>query len=164
GTIKVIRSTIFALHAHEMGDEDAPGIRARVLEECEQAARSLGFPPAVRFTGPVDLLIGDEVAEHLLPVLRETLSNAARHANAARVDVDLAAADSKITLTVSDDGAGIAPGGRRSGLTNLSERAEQLGGTFSVGRGATGGTVAVWSVPVSGVGSPDGSIVAPDRV
>jgi signal transduction histidine kinase len=164
GTIKVIRSTIFALHTHEMGDEDAPGVRARVLEECERAARSLGFPPAVRFTGPVDLLIGDEVAEHLLPVLRETLSNAARHANAARVDVDLAAADSKITLTVSDDGVGIPPGGRRSGLTNLTERAEQLGGTFSAGPGATGGTVAVWSVPVSGAGSPDGSIVAPDRV
>lgn len=147
GTIKVIRTTIFALHSHELEDEDAPSVRALVLEECEQAVRSLGFQPAVRFTGPVDLLVGDEVAGHLLPVLRETLSNAARHAQATRVEVDLAAADSKITLTVVDDGVGIPPGGRRSGLANLRERAEQLGGTFTIGADTDGRTVAVWSVP-----------------
>jgi two-component system, NarL family, sensor histidine kinase DevS len=146
-TIKVIRSTIFALHAHELDEDGALGVRARVLEECEQAARSLGFPPAVRFTGPVDVLIGDEAAEHLLAVLRETLSNAARHAQATRVEVDLAAADSRVTLSVADDGVGIAPGGRRSGLENLRERAQQLGGTFTVDAGPGGGTVVRWSVP-----------------
>lgn len=163
-TVKVIRSTIFALHAHDLGEEDAPGVRARVLQECEQAARSLGYPPAVRFTGPVDVLVGGEVAEHLLAVLRELLSNAARHARATRVGVDLTAANSKITLTVVDNGAGFAPGGRRSGLANLSERAQQLGGTFTSTPGASGGTVAVWSVPLSGLDAPHGTVGAPERV
>jgi signal transduction histidine kinase len=152
GTIKVIRTTIFALHSHELEEEDAPSVRARVLEECELAVRSLGFPPAVRFTGPVNLLVDDEVVGHLLPVLRETLSNAARHAHATRVEVDLVAGDSTVTLTVADDGVGMPQGGRRSGLANLRERAEQLGGTFTIGAGPNGGTVAVWSVPAR----PDG--------
>jgi signal transduction histidine kinase len=155
-TVKVIRSTIFALHAHEFDEDGAPSVRARVLEECEQAARSLGFPPAVRFTGPVDVLVGEEAAEHLLAVLRETLSNAARHAHATRVEVYLEAADAKVTLTVADDGIGLAPGGRRSGLENLRERAQQLGGTFTAAAAEGGGTVATWSVPRR----PDGVVDA----
>ena len=167
GTIKVIRTTIFALHAHELDEDDAPSVRARVLEECEQAVRSLGFSPAVRFTGPVDLLVDDEVADHLLPVLRETLSNAARHAKASRVEVDLAAADSKVTLSVADDGVGMPAGGRRSGLANLRERAEQLGGTFTIGAVPSGGTVAVWSVPArldDLQDAQDGSVGETDQV
>ena len=146
-TVKVIRSTIFALHAHDLDQDDAPSVRAQVMEECERAARSLGFTPAVRFTGPVDVLVAEEIATHLLPVLRETLSNAARHAHATRVDVDLAASDSRTVLTVADDGVGIPAGGRRSGLENLRERAEQLGGSFTTVPGPAGGTVATWSVP-----------------
>lgn len=146
-TIKVIRSTIFALHAHEDEAQDAPGVRAEVMEVCEQASRTLGFTPGVRFTGPVDHLVGADVAEHLLAVLREALSNAARHAGASRVDVDLSADTASITLKITDDGVGIPAGGRRSGLANLRERAGQLGGSFSVERGARGGTVLTWSAP-----------------
>jgi len=147
-TIKVIRSTIFALHAHDLSGEDgAASVRAQVVEACEQATGVLGFPAAVRFTGPVDTLVPDEVAEHLVAVLRESLSNAARHAKASRVDVDLTADGAAITLTVTDDGIGITPGGRRSGLANLGTRATQLGGTCTIEPGATGGTVVTWQVP-----------------
>jgi signal transduction histidine kinase len=149
-TIKVIRSTIFALHAHDQ-DESAPSVRAQVVEACEQATGVLGFPAAVRFTGPVDTLVPGEVAEHLVAVLRESLSNAARHAKATGVDVDLTADGAAITLTVTDDGIGITPGGRRSGLANLGTRAAQLGGTCTVEPGATGGTTVLWQVP-----QPDG--------
>jgi len=146
-TIKVIRSTIFALHAHEEDQEDAPGVRAQVMEICEQAASALGFTPSVRFTGPVEHLIGPDVAEQLVAVLREALSNAARHAGASRVDVDLTADGTQVALRISDDGVGIAPGGRRSGLTNLLERAQQFGGTFTAKPGDQGGSVLTWTVP-----------------
>jgi signal transduction histidine kinase len=146
-TIKVIRSTIFALHAHEEDQEDAPGVRAQVMEICEQAASPLGFTPSVRFTGPVEHLIGPDVAEQLVAVLREALSNAARHAGASRVDVDLTADGTQVALRISDDGVGIAPGGRRSGLTNLLERAQQFGGTFTAKPGDQGGSVLTWTVP-----------------
>jgi signal transduction histidine kinase len=147
-TIKVIRSTIFSLHSHDLDDDEAPGVRAQVIEACERVAEQLGFSPSVRFSGPVDTLVPDEVAEHVLAVLREALSNAARHAQARRVDVEVTVDGTHVTLTVMDDGVGIPATGRRSGLTNLAERAQQLGGRFSVDPGAAGGTVLVWSVPV----------------
>jgi signal transduction histidine kinase len=148
-TIRVIRSTIFSLNAHEM-DQDSSSVRAEVIGICEQATAALGFPPAVRFAGPVDTLVGEQVGEHLLAVLREALSNAARHAVASKVEVDVAADSARITLTVTDDGTGTPGGGRRGGLANLRERAEQLGGTFTTTPRAGGGTVLAWTVPVPG--------------
>ncbi|HEU5426639.1 MAG TPA: GAF domain-containing protein [Actinocrinis sp.] len=148
-TIKVIRSTIFSLHTHELDDDDAPGVRAQVIEVCEDAAAVLGFPPAVRFTGPVDTVVGTQTSDHLLAVLREVLSNAARHAHATKVEVDVAADTAAVALKVTDDGVGIPDGGRRSGLANLRERAQQLGGTFTTTPGPSGGTVLVWTVPTA---------------
>jgi signal transduction histidine kinase len=57
-----------------------------------------------------------------------------------------------VTLTVMDDGIGIPSGGRRSGLANLAERAQQLSGRFSADPGSGGGTVLVWSVPIQAAG------------
>jgi signal transduction histidine kinase len=147
-TIKVIRSTIFALHAHDLAEDEASSVRAQVVVACERAAEQLGFSPAVRFSGPVDTLVPDEVSAHLPAVLREALSNAARHAAASKVDVELTVDGAHVTLTVTDDGVGIPAVGRRSGLANLAERAQQLHGRFSADPGASAGTVLVWSVPL----------------
>jgi signal transduction histidine kinase len=146
-TIKVIRSTIFSLHAHELGQDERPGPRAQVIEACERAAEQLAFAPSVRFTGPVDTLVSDEVAEHLIAVLHEALSNVARHARAAKVDVEVSADGAHVALTVVDNGVGIPANGRRSGLANLGERAQQLGGSFAARQGAEGGTALTWTVP-----------------
>ena len=89
----------------------------------------------------------DEVPEHLLAVLRETLSNTARHAKATGVDIDLTADGTTITLTIADNGIGITPGNRHSGLTNLHTRATQLGGTCTIKPHTTGGTIITWHVP-----------------
>jgi len=147
-TIKVIRSTIFALHSHELEHQGTPSVRGQVIEACERVEEQLGFNPSVRFTGPVDTLVSESVADHLMAVLREALSNAARHARASRVDVEVAVDGSEVALTVIDDGVGIPTGGRRSGLANLAERAEQLGGHFSAAAGRDAGTVLAWRVPV----------------
>jgi signal transduction histidine kinase len=146
-TIKVIRSTIFALSEHATSDE-APGLRAQVLQVCQDSAEVLGFSPAVRFTGPVDFEVSDEAVDHALAVAREALSNVARHAKASRVDVDVATTEGFLVLRVADDGVGMPDGGRRSGLGNLAERAAALGGEFKVGPGQDGGTVLVWRVPL----------------
>ena len=113
----------------------------------ERVAEQIGFAPSVRFAGPVDTLVPEAVAEHVVAVLREALSNAARHAHASRVEVAVSVDGANVTLTVLDDGVGIPEGGRRSGLANLAERAPQLGGAFSLLAGADGGTVLTWSAP-----------------
>jgi signal transduction histidine kinase len=86
------------------------------------------------------------VRGHLLAVLREALANAARHAAATTVEVVVAVGE-EVVLTVRDDGVGYRPGERRSGVRNMTERAEALGGTLSVGSRADGGTELVWRVP-----------------
>ncbi len=146
-TIKEIRQTIFALH--EPVDGPATGVRGRVLRETAQAAMALGFQPAARFAGPVDSLVPDKTADHLVAALREALSNAAKHAKAGQVDVLVVLEADDVVLTVTDDGVGIPRGGRRSGITNLLVRAQALGGTCSVERADdTGGTRLTWRVPV----------------
>jgi signal transduction histidine kinase len=147
-TIKVIRSTIFALSEHA-GSDQVPGLRAQVLQVCQDSSTVLGFTPAVRFTGPVDYEVSDEAVEHALAVTREALSNVARHAHASRTDVDVATVDGDLVLRVADNGVGMPEdGGRRSGLGNLADRAAALGGEFSVEPAEGGGTVVTWRVPV----------------
>ena len=139
-TIKVIRSTIFALSEH-LTAEETPGLRSQVLRLCADAASTLGFAPAVRFTGPA--------VEHVLAATREGLSNVARHAEASKAEVDVATEDGFLVLRIADNGVGMPPGAdRRSGLRSLAERAAELGGDFLVGPGEDGGTALVWRVPL----------------
>ncbi|WSM03318.1 GAF domain-containing sensor histidine kinase [Streptomyces sp. NBC_01716] len=145
-TIKVIRSTIYGLRESDRG---RGGLRARVVTETDRAAEALGFTPALRMTGLLDTDVPAEYAEHLLAVLGEALSNAARHAHATAVDVGVDVSDRTLRLRVRDNGRGIDPATtRRSGLANLRRRAENLGGGFSTSSNQPSGTVLAWSVPL----------------
>lgn len=147
-TIRQIRSTIFALQAAPGGERS---LRTRILAVTDGAAETLGFTPAVRLEGLLDTMVSDEAGEQLLAVLLEALSNVARHANARRVSVSVDVGDD-LVLVVEDDGVGIPPGGRRSGLRNMAERARDLGGSFEARCREGGGSVLEWRVPVSAAG------------
>jgi signal transduction histidine kinase len=71
-----------------------------------------------------------EVAAYF--VVSETLTNAAKHAHASVVHVDVEAVDHVLRLSIRDDGAGGADPARGSGLVGLKDRVEALGGTISV--------------------------------
>src|SRR5450755_825074 len=127
-TIKEIRSTIYALQRSDRTPSSS--LRARIVELIEELTPTLHFTPALRLEGLVDTRVTKEVADNLLPALREALSNTARHAKASRADVSVVVDEDWTTLTVSDNGLGLAADGRRSGLANLEARAVSLGGTF----------------------------------
>ncbi|HUC36997.1 MAG TPA: GAF domain-containing sensor histidine kinase [Acidimicrobiales bacterium] len=150
-TIRQVRTTIFAL---EPPPAARKGVRARVLDICAEAARTLGFEPEVRFSGAIDRGVRSPLATELLSVLREALSNVARHASAHRAEVEVSV-DGALALRVVDDGRGVADtsaasGGR--GMSNMAERAELLGGTFSVSNRPGGGTEVSWIVPLPAEG------------
>jgi signal transduction histidine kinase len=147
-TIKVIRSTIFALQSREAGQAGQPGLRAQVLAEVEAASRTLGFMPSLTFDGLIDTKVPDGVGENVVAVIREGLSNVARHARAGRAQVAVLVGE-RLTLRIVDDGAGMPEGaGRRSGLRNLRQRAERLGGSMRLESSKEQGTVLEWRVPL----------------
>ncbi|MFE9017944.1 GAF domain-containing protein [Streptomyces sp. NPDC007808] len=145
-TIKIIRSTIFGLRARETSGKET--LRSRAARAAGEAAPVLGFAPGLRMEGLLDTNVPPEIADHVVAVLSEALTNVARHARASRVDVSLKTNAVEVTLTVTDDGVGVPPEGRRSGLRNLAERAEQLGGAFELTSPPGGGTTLTWRAPV----------------
>jgi signal transduction histidine kinase len=101
--------------------------------------------------GPLDSLLPDSVRPHLLAVLMEALSNAARHADATRVDVRVAVEETpaaSVVVEVTDDGKGFTATGHESGLRNLRERAAAVRGTCAVTSQPGQGTTIRWSAPL----------------
>ena len=143
--IAQIRTIIFALSRQSTG---AASIRSQILDLADELGPGLARPATVDFSGPVDLVVVDDLADDVSAVAREGLTNAARHAHAQHVSVSLDVTDSDVVLTVEDDGVGLGESARRSGLKNGSERAARRGGTLTI-EPAGPGTRLVWCVPIA---------------
>lgn len=153
-TIKEIRGAIFALQARDVEAQEDP--RADIVRLVEEMTAMLGFAPSLRLGAGLRTLGNEALVEHALIVLREALSNMARHAGATRADVTVDIdAEGFFTVTVTDDGTGIPAGNRRSGLRNLASRAVELGGKLTLSAADPGaprpGTRLEWRVPVTAV-------------
>jgi signal transduction histidine kinase len=145
-TIKEIRSSIFVLQNHP-AQESSPALRAQIMAVTDEMTSALGFAPSLRLDGSLDTQVPEDIGEEMLVALREALSNAARHAQASKVDVTVGAG-SELVLVVQDNGSGISGTGRRSGLANLTHRAETLGGQLRLSQPEGGGTRLEWRVPL----------------
>jgi signal transduction histidine kinase len=80
----------------------------------------------------------------------EALTNAAKHAHASVVHVELDARNASLQLAIRDDGIGGADPSRGSGLVGLRDRVEALGGTLEVTSPAGSGTKLLIEFPVEG--------------
>lgn len=145
-TIKHVRETIFGLTTK----------RSQLRERVEQVVRSfdgvLPSPATITLSGDLGG-IDNEVVEHLVPTLREALSNVAKHAKAHVTRVVVTVVDEALHLEVRDDGVGVTPEALETrtghGVTNLEERAVALGGKFELTESPGGGSALVWQVPLS---------------
>ena len=145
GVINEIRMSIFNLNMSP--DEAATSLRRRLLDIATSPAG--GLTTTVRMSGAVDTLVPDDIAAHAEAVLREALSNAARHGLAGEVTVTVDVTTDRFTLDVVDNGIGIDPDAARSGLRNLERRALESGGQLTVGPLPEGGTRLRWQVPLT---------------
>ncbi len=143
-TIRDIRSTIFELQ--RVGERS---LRSDLRDLAKEYVPVLGFTPLVRTTGPVDTAVGGELGEQLLAVLREALSNTARHAEASAAVVEVEVTGDRILLSVTDNGKGIPGDRQESGLRNVRRRAADHGGAVRLLREEPHGTRLEWSVPLT---------------
>lgn len=143
--IRELRTAIFGLASKRSAGRT---VRVVVNDLVDESARVLGFRPTLHFSGVLDTIDEPTTAE-VAAVVREALSNVARHARARKVEVTLRHAEQELSLMVSDDGEGI-PGSHRlgSGLLNMHDRAERMGGSCSVTSGENTGTIVRWQIPV----------------
>jgi signal transduction histidine kinase len=99
-----------------------------------------------------DIQVNDRCATALFRILQESLTNISRHANASHVEVELLVRQDQISMSISDNGKGLQPGGRHKpgsfGLVGIEERVKILGGTFGIGSGQRGGTTVSVRVPL----------------
>jgi signal transduction histidine kinase len=140
-TIKDIRATIFALQARRA---PGPSLLAEILVLIDEMTTMLGFAPTLRLGSGLGTPVTGELAEHLIAVLREALSNVARHSGATQVSVTVDVTAGWLWVLVRDNGSGIPEGAPRSGLRNMAGRAEKLGGEFKVLKAEGGGTELEW--------------------
>lgn len=141
----------------------------RVVAEVELARSSLGFSPHLTVSldgAAVEVLSGDRVhgadiddlvapgrANNVVAVVREGLSNVARHARSHAVSVRLAITTGhpgEVVVEVEDDGVGVPPAPTRaSGTRNLAQRAAESGGSFALLRPPSGrGALLRWVAPL----------------
>jgi GAF domain-containing protein len=138
--------------------EISHGIHPAILSEggLQQALRALCRRSAV----PVQLNLhaerpvpgAVEVAAYY--VVSEALANAAKHACASVVNVELDTRDATLQLAIRDDGVGGADLSQGSGLVGISDRIEALGGTLQVTSPAGKGTTLLIEIPLEDQRSP----------
>ncbi len=142
-TIKDIRGTIFELQSRQ-----GASLRQDIRTLVREYVPVLGFAPTVRTLGAIDTAVPPNIRLHLLPVLREAVSNVARHALADAAEVEVEVRNREVVLTVTDDGSGLPPDRTESGLRNARRRASDLGGRMELRPNEPRGTTLVWRVPL----------------
>ena len=133
--------------------ELARGIHPAILTEAGLAAAISALAersvvPAV-VTALPDRRLPANVEATAYFVVSESLTNAAKHANASRIGIGAACADSVLTVEVTDDGVGGADRAKGSGLEGLNDRVAAIGGRMTVDSPRGQGTRIVAEIPLA---------------
>jgi PAS domain S-box-containing protein len=131
---------------------DHLGLVAALRHHLDAVGRKHGLAVGFEVSGFDSRRLPQGVETNLYRIMQEALTNIIRHAQASRMDVTLVWRDERVTLMVSDDGAGfdlavaLAQDGRL-GLFGMRERAEMLGGHLTVESAPGCGTTIAVEIP-----------------
>ena len=143
-TIQEIRTTIFGLQHPSAHVAD---FRRRIQRLIADLTDDRGISTTLQMVGPMTVM-GVQLADHAEAVITEAISNTVRHSGASRLTIEITAVD-ELAIDIIDDGRGIPPDNqRRSGLANMAQRAEQLGGICQITSPTEGGTHVHWTAPL----------------
>jgi PAS domain S-box-containing protein len=131
---------------------DKLGLAAAVEWQCQEFEKRSGIKSTCHVPNR-QITVNDDRATALFRILQEALSNVSRHAKATAVNIELHRGKSDLTLSISDNGRGITndeiSDPTSLGLLGMRERAEFLGGHFTIKRNTTSGSTAVAKVPLA---------------
>jgi signal transduction histidine kinase len=128
------RRSVWDLRSHLLENSNLDHALRQVIKLMSASSRR---PILVETTGAPRKL-APQVENNLLRIAQEALANALKHANAGQITVHLAYATGRVSLRVQDDGVGFDANdsaviyGGHFGLLDMSERAEKMGGAFSM--------------------------------
>jgi signal transduction histidine kinase len=132
--------------------EVSRGIHPAILAEggLGSALRTLARRSAVpvELSGEIEHRLPEPIEVAAYYVVSEALTNATKHANASRVDIEASTQDGSLRLSIRDDGIGGADPTRGSGLVGLTDRVEALGGSIRVGSRPGDGTHITVELPL----------------
>jgi signal transduction histidine kinase len=145
-SLKDMRTLIFELRPADLEQE---GLAAVLTKHAKLVGERNGLHILVDVKGQRRLPLNIEKA--LYRIAQEALNNVVKHARATEAKISLRSQDDWVYMTIEDNGIGIEPGTNKPntlGLASMSERAEQIGGDFSIGLSAEGrGTIVTVRVP-----------------
>jgi two-component system sensor histidine kinase UhpB len=126
------------------------GVVAAIQWQASEFTLQAGIPCVVDSQAEDIELLPDQ-ATGLFRIFQESLNNIAKHADATRVHVQLGCTEGGVSLSIADNGRGVAPGDRlkpgRFGIQGMTERATALGGQLDVGVGPEGGCLVTARMP-----------------
>lgn len=127
---------------------DASGLMSALHELVANVREMFRVECVFRCDRPV-LIRENAVATHLFRIAQEAVSNAIKHGKASRIEITLIESPEAVMLEVTDNGTGIPPDVSNSsgmGLRIMRYRSDVIGGSFNIGRGASGGTTVTCSI------------------
>jgi len=142
-----LRSTIHGLQ----DPTDSPtGIRDALIRLARDHEAATGQRPSLDVTADLDDHVQGELAIDAVHIVREALSNVARHGNAMAVAVVARIEGAAVLLRIVDDGVGFDPSAASAGrgLDNLKERAATRHGSLTIDTGEDSGTIISASLPL----------------
>ncbi len=154
-TLEMVRSLAFGLRPPQLDDLGLGSALKALLSELVGRA---GLESRCRFDAVAATCRGD-VGVVLYRIAQEALTNAIRHAECETIALELSHPDGTMKLSIEDNGKGVDPKycsdtatvrgvySMSLGITGMRERAELLGGSLHIARGAQGGTRVVATIP-----------------
>jgi signal transduction histidine kinase len=166
----IVPSEMEELRAHQARMEQGLDFALTELREISSGIHpailtKAGLGPALkalarRSAHPVELQLRYQrrLPEHVevaaYYVVSEALTNAAKHAHASVVKIDVVEQDAILKLAIRDDGIGGADPSQGTGLAGLADRIEALGGRLEIVSPARSGTLLSIEIPVEGHRDP----------
>jgi two-component system sensor histidine kinase UhpB len=148
GDIQSLRSMIAELRPPAL---DELGLGPALTSLAQRTSTTTGLDVRSDIDVGADRRLTADIETIVYRIVQESLTNVAKHANAAIVELSVRCAEHDLHISVSDDGVGFAAEGERGGgfgLAGMRERVGLAGGELSVLRGTDAGTVVRARLPL----------------